>query len=75
MNRETIFIDDSDCLWVRVGLWKYKGQYLSFVERRSDGSDEMVYCDENGNILSGSPRVISIPGSKQTDARCIIRID
>ena len=71
-NRKTIYIDDNECAWINIGLWKYRGQYLAFVKELPDGSDEMAYCDENGNIMPDSPRVISIPGPK--DNNCVIYI-
>ena len=69
-SRETIFINDNECAWVKPELWKYKEKFLAFIKELPDGSDEMAYCDEHGNIFPDSPRIISIPG--QTDAGCII---
>ncbi len=66
MSKKTIYIDDNECGWVTLDLWQYRGQYLAFVQELPDGSDEMAYCDEHGNILPDSPRVISIPGQKDT---------
>lgn len=66
MSKKIIYIDDNECGFAGGELWKYRGQYLAFVRELPDGSDEMAYCDENGNILPDSPRVISIPGQKDT---------
>ena len=72
-KKKTIYIDDNDVAWVKSGLWRYKNQYLAFIDELPDGSDEMAYCDENGKIDPDSPRVISLPGL--TDVGCIRQID
>ena len=71
-ERKTIYINDNDIAWVKPELWQYDKQYLAFIDELPDGSDEMAYCDENGNIQPDSPRVISLP--VQTDARCLVHV-
>lgn len=74
-KKKTIYIDDNEVAWVKSKpeLWRYKKQYLAFIDKLPDGSYEMAYCDENGNIVPDSPRVISLPGL--TDVGCIRQID
>lgn len=74
-KKKTIYIDDNDVALAKFEpeLWRYKNQYLAFIDKLPDGSYEMAYCDENGNIDPNSPRVISVPGL--SDAGCIRQID
>ena len=72
-NTKTIYINDNECRWIKDEIWIYKDQYLTFIKELDDGSDEMAYCDVNGNIIPNTPIVICLP--ELTDARCIRGIE
>ena len=65
MSRKTITIRGREVDWVRDRIWSWRGNFLMEIECLPDGTDEMRFCDENGNILPDSPVVICLPEKRE----------
>ena len=65
MTKKIVTIRDREVGWVRDEIWSWRGKFLKEVECLPDGSDEMRFCDENGNILPDSPVVICLPEPRE----------
>ena len=59
------------CFHESLSLWKYQDHFLLVVKELSNGDDEMVFCDRNGNKLPDSPVIIGKPSDELTDAGCV----
>ena len=65
MSQNTVTIEDYEVDWVQDDIWQYRGKFLAWIQELPDGSDEMRFCDENGNILADSPVVICLPEDRE----------
>lgn len=65
MSKKIITINDKDVVFVKLDLWQYRGNFLAWVQELPDGSDEMRFCDENGNVFPDSPVVICLPEKRE----------
>lgn len=65
MSNNTVTIRDREVGWIRDEIWSYRGKFLVEIECLPDGSDEMRFCDENGNVFPDSPVVICLPEKRE----------
>lgn len=65
MSENIVTIEDYEVDWVREEIWSWRGNFLMEIECLPDGTDEMRFCDENGNILPDSPVVICLPEKRE----------